>query len=84
MDEPAAMEVARPEAEIVATVVVDEVQVTELVRFCALASEYVPVAVNCCVAPWTIAGLEGVTAIDASVAAETLRTVEPITEPDVA
>jgi len=34
---------------IVATVVTDEVHVTEVVMFCVLLSEYVPVAVNCSV-----------------------------------
>ena len=43
--------VASPAAVIVATLVLDEAQVTELVIFCVLPSEYVPVAVNCCVAP---------------------------------
>jgi len=69
---------------MVATVVVTEDQVTELVMFCVLASENVPVAVNCCVAPLTIDGLAGVTAIEVSVAAEMFRTVEPVTAPDVA
>jgi hypothetical protein len=33
-------------------------------------SEYVPVAVNCCVAPKAILGLAGVTSIEVSVAPE--------------
>src|SRR5208283_3469778 len=37
-------------------------------------SEYVPVAVNCCVVPLAIDGLTGVTAIDCSVAAVTVNT----------
>jgi hypothetical protein len=36
---------------IVATAVFVELHVTKLVRFCVLESLYVPVAVNCCVAP---------------------------------
>ncbi len=51
---------------IVATAVVDEVQVTWLVRFWVLESEYVPVAVNCCVPPMRHDGFAGVTAIDVS------------------
>ena len=84
MDEPAATPDANPEAEMVATVVFDEIHVTELVKFCVLASENVPVAVNCCVAPAAIDGLAGVTAIEVSVAAVTLKTEEPVTAPDVA
>ena len=44
----------------------------------------VPVAVNCCVAPLVIDGFAGVTAIDCSVAAVTVSTVEPLTAPNVA
>ena len=69
---------------IVATVVVADAQVTDAVRFCVLLSLYVPVAVNCCVAPLLIDGFAGVTAIDCSVAAVTVSTVEPLTAPSVA
>ena len=48
---PALTAVASPALVMVATPVLEEAQVTELVRFWVLASEYVPVAVNCCVAP---------------------------------
>ena len=75
---------ARPDALIVAVVVVPELHVTVLVRFCVVPSLNVPVAVNCCVAPLAIDGLAGVTAIDCSVAAVTVRTVEPLIPPDVA
>jgi len=44
----------------------------------------VPVAVNCCVAPLVIEGFAGVTAIDCSVAAVTVSTVEPEIALDVA
>jgi hypothetical protein len=44
----------------------------------------VPVAVNCCVAPLVIDGFAGVTAIDCSVAAVTVRSVEPEIDDDVA
>src|SRR6202522_2365529 len=76
--------VARPAALIVAVVVVPELHVTVLVRFCVVPSLNVPVAVNCCVAPLAIDGFAGVTAIDCSVAAVTVRTVEPFIPPDVA
>ena len=49
--EPAPAEVARPALSMGATVVSEDVQVTDEVRSCVLPSEYVPVAVNCCVAP---------------------------------
>ena len=39
-----------------------------------LLSLYVPVAVNCCVAPFVMDGFAGVTAIDCSVAAVTVST----------
>ena len=69
---------------IVAAVVFDEAQVTEDVMFCVLLSEYVPVAVNCCVVPLGIEGLAGLTAMDTSVAAVTVSVVEPVTLPEVA
>jgi hypothetical protein len=40
--------------------------------------------VNCCVRPLVTVGLPGVTAIDFSVAAVTVSTVDPETDPDVA
>jgi hypothetical protein len=45
--DPAAAEAANPEALIVAALVLDEFQVTAVVRFCEVLSEYVPVAVSC-------------------------------------
>ena len=63
---PALTPVARPVLLIVATEGALELQVTELVRFCVLESEYVPVAVNCCVLVPDMEGDEGVTAIDTS------------------
>src|SRR5271167_2312160 len=76
--------VARPAVVIVAVAVVPDDQVTLDVRFCVVPSLKVPVAVNCCVAPLVIEGFAGVTAIDCSVAAVTVRTVEPLIAPDVA
>jgi hypothetical protein len=75
---------ARPAVLIVAIAVVPELHVTVPVRFCVVPSLNVPVAVNCCVAPLVIDGFAGVTAIDCSVAAVTVSTVEPLIAPDVA
>ena len=69
---------------MVATEVVAEAHVTCAVRFCVLLSLKVPVAVNCCVVPFGMDGLAGVTAIDCSVAAVTVSTVEPVTPLSVA
>jgi hypothetical protein len=49
-----------------------------------LLSLYVPVAVNCCVAPMTTEELAGVTAIDTNVGAVTVKPVEPLVPPKVA
>ena len=48
---PALTAVASPALVMVATPVFEEAQVAEPVRFWVLPSEYVPVAVNCWVAP---------------------------------
>jgi hypothetical protein len=61
---PTAAPVASPAVVIVATLVFEDDHVTWEVMFCVLPSEYVPVAVNCCVAPTLIVGLAGVTEID--------------------
>lgn len=45
---------------------------------------YVPVAVNCCVAPATIVGFAGVTVMDIRVAEPTIREAEPEALPDAA
>src|SRR5208337_4135035 len=84
VDVPVATAVANPPLAMVATDVVAEAQVTWLVRFCVVLSEYVPVAVNCCVCPLRTLGLPGVTAIDCSTAALTVITVEPLILPSVA
>jgi hypothetical protein len=70
---PVATAVAKPLAAIVATLVLDEVHVAELVRSFVLLSEYIPVAVNCCVAPAAIDAEAGVTA--------TLVSVTPLPPP---
>ena len=77
--EPAATEVADPVEPaallMVATPVLDELQVTAVVRFCVVLSEKVPVAVNCWVVPLAMLGLVGVTAMDTSVALVTVIVV---------
>src|SRR5271165_6488107 len=75
---------ARPPPLIVAVVVLDDAHVTLAVRFCVELSEYVPVAVNCCVLPATTDGFAWVTAMDTSVAAVTVNVVLPETLPLVA
>jgi hypothetical protein len=69
---------------IVAVVVVSDVQVAVLLRFCVLPSVNVPVAVNCCAVPFAIDGLAGVTAIDTNIAVLTVSVVVPLTEPELA
>jgi hypothetical protein len=81
---PTASAEANPPAVMVAVAVEPEAHVTEAVRFCVLLSLYVPVAVSCCVIPLTTDGLVGVSAMDCKVAAVTVSTVEPTTDPDVA
>jgi len=81
---PAATPVANPPGLTVATLVVCEVQVTVLVKFCVELSEKVPVAVNCFVALFAIEGFAGVTAIDTSAGAVTVSSVVPSTAPDAA
>ena len=62
---------------MVATAVTDEVQVTDVVRFCVLLSEKVPVAVNCCTVPLAIEGLVGVREMETSVFAVELPLPPP-------
>ena len=59
--------VARPPVVTVATAVVDDAKVTWFVTSSVLVSEYVAVAVNCCVPPVVTVALAGVTAIEFSV-----------------
>jgi hypothetical protein len=86
--DPAARAVAWPFVPaallMAATEVVDELQVTEAVRSWVLASEKVPVAVNCWVVPTAILGFVGVTEMDWRVAVLTVRVVVPVLPPDVA
>ena len=70
--EPAAIPAACPFVPaallMVATPMLDELQVTVPVRSLVLLSLYVPVAVNCWVLPDAIVGVAGVTAIEMSAA----------------
>ena len=68
---------------IVATPVLDELQVTAAVRSCVVLSEKVPVAVNCFEVFLTMLGLVGVTAMDTSVAGVTVKVVDPEIFPDI-
>lgn len=52
---------------MVAILVSEDVQAAVVVKSCWLLSEYVPVAVNCCVFPGNTAGLCGVTAMEVRV-----------------
>jgi hypothetical protein len=69
---------------IVATLGADELHAAVLVRFCVLASLYVPVAVNCCLVPTAIEAFPGVTAIDTSTGAVTANVAEPVMLPSAA
>ncbi|HUA91776.1 MAG TPA: hypothetical protein VL991_04370 [Terracidiphilus sp.] len=79
--EPAAAAVARPEALMVATAVLEELQVTPEVSGPVVPLLYVAVTENCCVAPAVSVALGGVTAIDFTVtgAAVTVRAAVPLT-----
>jgi NADH dehydrogenase FAD-containing subunit len=81
---PTASEVAKPEVPIVATLELDERQIICAVRSCVVLSENVPVAANLTVVPLAMPGLDGVTAIDMSVAEFTVSKVDPVMLLDVA
>ncbi len=76
--------VANPVEFTVATPVAVEAHVAVPVRFWELPSVKVPVAVNCWVVPNATEGLPGVTAIEVSAAAVTVRLSVPVTEPKLA
>jgi hypothetical protein len=71
--------VANPPAAIVATVVFDDVHVAVEVRSNVDLSLYVPVAVNCVRVPTGTEAFAGVTAIDSSTGAVTVRAAFPAT-----
>jgi len=81
---PAATPVARPVDEIVAVPLALEVHVTDEVTSCVVLSLKVAIAWNCTVAPAASDGFDGVTAIDATVAALTVKLVDDVTLPLVA
>jgi hypothetical protein len=86
--EPVATEVASPLEPaallIVAAPVLDELQVTAVVRFCVVLSEYFPVAANCCLVPLAMLGLAGMIVMETRVAGVAVSTADPDTLPDVA
>jgi len=69
---------------MVAAVVLDELQVTELVKSCVLLSENVAVALNCVVTPAPSEALAGVTAIAVSAAPVTDTWTLAVSEPEEA
>jgi hypothetical protein len=81
---PAEKAVARPLLLTVAIDVSVELQVTCVVILKLVPSEYVPVAVNCWVAPIGMLGLAGVINMEERVAEFTVRVVLPEIVPEVA
>jgi hypothetical protein len=81
---PAVAPVANPPLPMAATEVADEVQIDVVVRFLVVPLLYVPVAVNCSVLPAAIEGEAGAMAIDVSVAAVTVKALEPVIVPEAA
>lgn len=78
--EPAASAEARPDGAIFAVAVLEDDHVADVVTFAVELSLYVPVAVNCWVAPMAMAAVAGDTAMEVSVfgAAETVRSALPL------
>src|ERR1700729_469605 len=68
----------------VATLAIDELQCTELVRSCDDPSVNVPTAVNSCLNPKGIATTAGLTVMDTMDAGETVTVPDPVTPPRVA
>ena len=81
---PVATLLAKPWALIVATAGVEDDQVTDEVMSWVLLSENAPVAVYCFVVLTAMLEFAGVTAIESSVAPETMSDAVPLTEPEVA
>ena len=67
---------------MVATEVVADDQVTELVKFCVAALVNDPIAENCCVAPAATEGPGGVTAKETRAGWPTVTPVEPVMLPE--
>ena len=76
--------VANPVLLIVAVDVLSEAHIAVEVKSCVVPSVKVPVAVNCCVVPSAMEGFAGVTAIETTTAAVTVKVVLALTEPEVA
>ena len=72
---------ATPWLLMVATAMLEEFQLTALVRFRVLPSVKVPVALNSCFVPAGMERVGGVTARDAKTGGVTVRVVEPLTDP---
>ena len=72
---PVATAVVRPLLLTVASEVLDELQVTAVVKSKVVLSENVPVAVSCWVDPTDMLGLPGVTEMEVRVAEVTVRVV---------
>ena len=82
--EPAARALARPVEEMVAAEAFVELQLTDTVKLWVELSEYVPVAVNWTEPPAVKDEFAGVTAMELSTAAVTVREVLPEIVPSVA
>jgi hypothetical protein len=76
--------VANPLSAMVAIAVEEEFQLTEAVRSCVLLSLYVPVAVNCCVVPFAIEAVAGVTDKEVKTGGVTVNVAELLMLPEVA
>jgi hypothetical protein len=81
---PVACAVAKPLLLIVATLLLDELQVTASVMSTVVPSSNVPVAVNCLVSLEVIELLVGVTAIERKLATVMVTLVDPLMVADVA
>jgi hypothetical protein len=81
---PVATLVAVPRLSMVAVAAEEEVQNTDVLISWLLESLKVPVATNCFVVPTAMVEFAGVTAIETSVAAVTVREAVPLTPPEVA
>jgi hypothetical protein len=82
--DPPPVPVAMPALLIFATVSSDDDHSVDDVRLEVEASEYVPVAVNCCVPPSPIVAVAGVTAMETSVTPVTVTDALPLTIPSEA
>jgi hypothetical protein len=81
---PAPTPLTAPPEATVATVEDEELQLTDVVRFCRLPSLKIPVAVSCWVMPKAMVEVEGLTAMEERVAEVTVNGAVPVTEPAVA